>query len=250
MRFLTFSLAVAGAFCLAACGNVIVDSSGTTGSGAGTTGSGAGTTGTGGSTTATGGSTTSGCGGSTAGDCQTDADCMGGTCAPLTPGGYLVCLDVAPPATSCAVPKTPMDQCCTSADCKGGKACYSTGVLTLCLGGPPPEIYNACVSDQCQSDADCAAGTAPAICAPAGAFNYPLRECFTAYCRTDADCTAQPCGACVTVSQPCCGVPAGLACVYPGGCSKNADCGQGSTCQIDPAKGAGVCTTAQVICPV
>jgi hypothetical protein len=244
MRFLTFSLMVTTASCFAACGGNVVD-----GTGASTAGTGASTTGTGASTTGTGASTTGTGGGSPAGDCTTDADCGTGTCAPLTPGGYLVCLDIPPAATSCSSPMSSQDQCCTSTDCKSGQACYSTGTLTECAGGPAIQIYNECVGDQCESDADCT-GATPQICAPAGAFDYPMRACFTAYCHTDADCMAQPGGACVTVSQPCCDVPGGLACVYPGGCRKDTDCGDGNTCEIDPTTGTGECMSGPAPCPV
>jgi hypothetical protein len=242
MRFLTFSLAVT----LAACGGTVVPGSGSTAStGASTTGTGASTTGTGAST---GTSTTGAGGGSPLGDCQTDADCGTGTCAPLTPGGYLVCLDILPPITSCTSPMS-KNQCCSSADCKSGQACYSSGVLTECSGGPAVQIYNECVGDACASDADCTGGASPQICAPAGAFDHPVRACFTAYCHTSADCTAHPGGACVTVTQPCCAVPGGLACVYPGGCRKNADCGENGPCQIDPPTGTGQCLSGVVSCP-
>jgi hypothetical protein len=184
------------------------------------------------------------------GECKTSADCGGGTCAPVTPGGYLVCLHLPPEVTSCVMPVSPSNQCCTSADCKQGK-CYSTESLPYC-GGPAMEIYNACMSDTCTTDADCVtnAGTLPEICVPAGAFGYPVRTCFTAYCHTSADCTAHPGGVCAPVSAPCCGTPAGLGCVYPGGCAKNADCGQGNSCQLDPKTGSGVCSSGPVGCPV
>ena len=248
MRFLTLSLAIPLVVCLAACGgNVITGTGGSTGAGAGTTGTtGTHTTGTG--TTGTGAGTTGAGGGPSHGDCKTDADCGTGKCAPITPGGYLVCLNIPPPATSCDSPMMPGDQCCSSADCKSGQECYSSGVLVECAGGPAMEIYNECVGDQCESDADCAGGNAPQICAPVGAFGQPVHVCFTAYCHTDADCTAQAGGACVTVSQPCCSAPQGLACVYPGGCSKDADCGQDNTCEIESENGTGECNPGPTAC--
>jgi hypothetical protein len=237
MRLLGFLEGIAIAASLAACGgNVVVDHGGAGGAGVG------------GSTASN--SSASGAGGvcsKSPGDCATDADCPGGSCAPLTPGGYRVCLDIPPPATSCS---TPMDQCCSAADCPNGAPCYSTDVITLCKGGPAMPIFNECVADACATDADCLGGMAPQICAPAGAFGNPLRSCFRANCHTDADCTAAPCGACVTVSSTCCAVPAGLACVYPGGCRKDADCGAGNSCQIDSSSGASHCVSGLPPCPV
>jgi hypothetical protein len=142
-----------------------------------------------------------------------------------------------------------MDTCCTSADCANGARCYASLVITECSGGPAQPLYNTCVNDECATDADCAGKGSGQICAPAGAFDHPVRACLAAHCRTDADCTARPCGACVPVAQPCCAYPAGLACVYPGGCHDNADCGAGNTCEIDP-KGEGVCVAGTTPCPV
>jgi hypothetical protein len=52
-------------------------------------------------------------------------------------------------------------------------------------------------------------------------------------CRFDRDCTAQPGGACVPVVTGCCSEPAGLYCLYPGGCRSNADCKPGEQCATD-----------------
>jgi hypothetical protein len=229
-------------------GNVVVDGAGTTGAGGtrtATTSTATTTTAT--TTTATTSTVTSGAGGSStcttpfAGDCKTDADC-GAPCAPITPGGYLVCLGTPPEATSCSAPTNGgQNQCCTSADCKKGK-CYSTSVFPYC-GGPPKQIYNACVTDQCTSDADCPPSPqlGPQICTPSGFNGVPVRSCFTAYCHTDADCTAHPCGACMLITGPCCNFPVGLACVYPGGCTKNTDCKHADACSIDQMTGATGC---------
>jgi hypothetical protein len=235
-------------------GNVVVDRGGATGTGAtgtgatgtgtaGTSAIGTGATGTG--TTGTG--TTSTCTSPPAGDCTTDADCHGGTCAPLTPGGYLVCLNVPPPATPC--PTSLGNECCTSADCTQGKKCLPNKSFPNCGKGEP--LANLCAHDFCTTDAQCVAGanTGPQICNPAGAVGFPVRTCFTAYCRTDADCTAHPCGACLPIPGTCCAVSDGLACVYPGGCSKSTDCGQGDACQIDPMTGTSACLPAPP-CPI
>jgi len=255
----TFSLAAFAALCVsaAACGGNVVSGTGasTTGTGAGTTGvttdTGTGPTGTGGTSTTTGpGGASTGTGGSLpTGDCTSDADCNGGTCAPITPGGWLVCLNVPPQVTSCAMPN-PNTQCCSSADCKQG-GCWSTLMLPYC-GGPAQQDYNECMTDQCTSDVQCASdvGAPKPVCAPAGAFGEPVRFCFTGYCHTDADCTAKPGGVCRPVTGPCCSTPLGLGCVYPGGCATQADCGQGNSCTLDTTSGTGTCVSGSQPCPV
>jgi hypothetical protein len=184
------------------------------------------------------------------GDCQTDADCNGGQCVELTPGGYKVCAHIPPQATACT--PSPLDECCTSADCKGGGKCYAASVFPYC-GGPAFQPQNVCVTDQCTDDASCngdgGAGK-PMICTPAGTVGSPARSCLTAYCHTDADCTARPGGACLLVHDPCCPYPDGLGCVYPGGCVRSADCGQGTFCQLDRTTGTGKCVAGFPMCPV
>jgi hypothetical protein len=245
-------LLVAVSFVTAACGSTVV--TGHTGSGAG--GSATTTTASSSSSGATGTGAWPGTGGgSTSGDCATNADCKGGTCAPITPGGYKVCLNVPPESTGChPPPQMPADQCCTSADCTGGKKCFDSSLISQQCGGPFMPPYNECASDQCTSDAMCGAGgSGPQICVPAGAYGVPIRVCLVAYCHADSDCKAKPGGVCVPVSQPCCQTPAGLGCVYPGGCRNDMDCGGsvGSTtqCQLDPKTGLGSCVQGQG-CPL
>jgi hypothetical protein len=206
-------------------------------------------------TTGTGGSTATGtCAGlppgALGGGCQTDADCGGGTCGPIAPGGYRVCLAVEPETTSCTGQLDPGNQCCSSADCTPGK-CYSTDSFPSC-GGPAQPHENLCLSDECTTDDECVSGADifAQLCAPAGFNGSPVRACFTAYCHTDADCTAQPCGACVPITGPCCDFPTGLGCVYPGGCTTNAECPSGSACVLDPMTGTATCTTNVGTCPV
>ena len=173
------------------------------------------------------------------GDCTTDADCDGGICAPITPGGYRICLNVPPEATSCPGP-TPATQCCTTADCMGKGTCYANPVP---CGASPMEVrFNECLADACETDADC--GPPPGVCAPAGAYGNPVRGCITAHCKTDADCTSQAYGFCAPVVDACC-TAAALACVYPGGCQRDADCPQGY-CAI--TSGAGVCVAGLAAC--
>lgn len=183
------------------------------------------------------------------GDCTSDAQCNGGQCVAITPGGYEVCAQEPPEATSCSSPG--LDQCCSTADCKGMGKCYSTTALANC-GGPAMAPYNLCVADQCTDDASCAGSLSdvPMLCLPAGVFGFVARFCLTAYCHTNADCTAQPGGACVPIRSSCCGTPVGIACVYPGGCSDDADCGQGNRCEIDDLHGTGTCVSGPATCPV
>jgi hypothetical protein len=201
------------------------------------------TTGTTTGTTITTGTTTT----TTAGECTSDAQCGSGHCVALTPGGYKVCTRTPPEATACT--PSVLDQCCTSADCTGGGKCYAVLNLPSCGGGPPLQPHNECATDQCTDDASCTgSGGVPMICLPAGVYGNPARSCFTAYCHTGADCTAQGAGACLPVTQPCCSAPAGLGCVYTGGCANGNVCGSGYTCELDPATGTGRCGPIS-ICP-
>jgi hypothetical protein len=241
MRFLfaTLSLPLALSTALIACGS---DVNGTGGGTTSTSSSG------GGATTSTTTSTTStGSGGAPHGDCKTDADCGGKTCAPLTAGGYLVCLDPIAEATSCDS-SGPPNECCSSKDCAAsGGSCYPAAQLDFCGGAFPG--FNRCVADGCQSDADCTTG---AICAPAGAFGFPKRFCLNAYCHTDADCNAKAGGVCAPIGfNPCCSLklPSGLGCAYPGGCQKDADCPSGNACTLDLNTGVGVCMPNGPGCP-
>jgi hypothetical protein len=141
------------------------------------------------------------------------------------------------------------DQCCTTADCKDGGACFASTTLPACGGMPVPEM-NECMKDQCASDADCTGPIGgPGVCLPVGAYGLPTRWCFSAACRTNADCTAAPGGECRPIENPCCGFPSGLACVYPGGCSKQADCGPNAHCAIDAATKSATCQPGDVGCP-
>ena len=63
--------------------------------------------------------------------------------------------------------------------------------------------------------------------------------------------TAQPGGACLLIENPCCNIPYGLPCVYPGGCTKDQDCATDFTkhCSIDDASGSAVCQSGGTGCP-
>lgn len=184
----------------------------------------------------------------THGDCATDADCSGGTCAAVTPGGYQICLSAPPEATGCTQDGPVPDECCASSDCVVGK-CYSTQSVPYC-GGAYPAPYNACIEDACDSDADCGAlSQVPMICAPAGAFGQPMRACVAAGCHTDADCDAAPGGVCRPVADVCCATPQAITCVYPDGCASDADCSPGEEhCEVGK-DGEAVCVAGVWGCP-
>jgi hypothetical protein len=220
----TWWAGVALAALTAACGSTVVSTGGSgggAGDGGGAAGGSGGSGGSAGSGGAGGAGASAGAGGAAqSGDCATDADCAGAPCVEVVPGGFRVCGESTPEATSCTNPD--FDQCCTSADCAEG-ACYPFGALPYC-GGPQPVDQNQCLSDLCQTDAQC---FAPQRCLPAGVFGFPVRTCLSALCGTDADCTAKAGGVCAPVDNPCCNTVAGLACVYPDGCRTNADCAVG-----------------------
>ena len=197
---------------------------------------GAGGGGTGGSGTT---STTSGAGGGGLpdGDCDTNADCNGGECLAMTPGGYRVCTSMPTEATSCTDPQ--LDECCTTADCAFGK-CFHADLP--CCGGACQPLHNTCFAAQCFGDADCTTGS---ICLPAG-LGY-ARSCMVAACKVAADCTAEPGGVCAPVANACPGCGGGLYCVYPSdGCRSNADC-PGGYCGVDGDTAR--CMSGSVNCP-
>lgn len=190
----------------------------------------------------------SGSGGSI-GDCTTNDDCEGAPCVPIVPGGYRVCAALPPEATSCD-PAHIDDQCCSSADCakRGGGRCYLSSDFPFCGGAVPP-LHNLCAHDGCTNDADCFGGTTgQAACVPPGVTGFPMASCLMTFCRQDADCKAAPGGYCAPVVDPCCGLLAGLACIYPGGCRSNLDCESGG-CVLDTAKGVGRCDPNGIQCP-
>ncbi|MCC6521863.1 MAG: hypothetical protein IT373_04315 [Polyangiaceae bacterium] len=218
----------AGSIAGASCKSEVTGGDGT--GGTGTTSTSTSSTGTGG--TGTGGSQSSG-------DCQSNADCPGTECLPVTPGGWKACTDVVVEATTCGMPM--MDECCTTAECAAG-LCLTTPVVPYC-GGIQPAEYNVCAGDECQSDASCGFG----ICLPAPMLGRKVRACMYAQCRDDGDCAAEPGGRCAPVEEPCCGTVSGLYCVYPSdGCRTDADC-PGGYCQ--PGNDRASCQVGSVICP-
>lgn len=157
------------------------------------------------------------------GDCAVDADCPGGVCIELVPGGYRVCRVTPVPATGCE-PGRP-DACCTTADCISG-TCFLGPIHRSC-GGAVRLPTNECGVDECATDSDCTVG----VCAPAGTF-APVASCVSASCFVDADCVAEAGGHCVVSLDPCCSIPVGLVCSYDSdGCTTSADCVTGY-CQV------------------
>lgn len=174
------------------------------------------------------------------GDCVSDADCPGGACVALTPGGFHVCQTPPEPATTCG---STFDQCCPGTPCADDAPCLAAPLVPYCAG-IPMEPYNQCAVDQCAQDADCAPGQ---ICSVAGTLGHQIRACVSAGCKVDADCDASPGGVCAPIADPCCGTFAGLSCVYSGGCRSNADCDPTSFCQISGA--SATCQSGSPVCP-
>lgn len=248
MRHATGSLVLALLVWPLGCGDEVIVQDATGGSGTGASGTGA--TGTGGTGNAGGtgnsgtGNAGTGASGASAnsGDCDSDADCPGSECIEITPGGFRVCRVIHPEATQCAGPD---DECCTSADCVEG-LCLAAPVVPIC-GGPQPLEYFTCAVDQCQSDAECV--SFGGICAPAGTLSRKVAACAPASCFTDAECDDEPGGICAPVSDPCCGGPSFLMCVYPdGGCRDFSDCGPDQYCGVT-GDGRAECMDGFVNCP-
>jgi hypothetical protein len=211
-------------------------------------------------------STTSGTGGggvTGSGDCDSDADCNGGTCVALTPGGFRVCKMPIVEATMCqnqgsggasgtggaggaggagGGSTAPADECCTSDDC-GGR-CVLSPLIPQC-GGPSEIPHNVCTDqqNQCDNAQDCDGN----LCVDPGTIGNKVRQCLPTKCGTDAECTAEAGGLCELVFG-CCDLAVGLYCVYPtGGCRRDSDCGAGNYCQVqgNDAK----CVPGSATCP-
>lgn len=178
-------------------------------------------------------------------DCNADADCPSGACEEVTPGGFRVCTVLPQPTTTCDSPG--VDQCCPGVPCPDNATCLAGPLVPVC---GVSAAQNQCGVDQCFQDADCL-GTD--ICGVAGTLGLKIRACLVARCKVNADCAEHPGGTCAPVEDPCCGVIAGLFCVYPGhgGCRSNNDCPAspqaGSFCFPDEA-GVASCQNGAPTC--
>ncbi len=175
------------------------------------------------------------------GDCDTNADCLGGTCVEIVSGGYRVCRYLPMLSTDCSAPGE--DQCCigTGLLCPAGQQCFLGPVHPIC-SSVFRNPANECAADDCAHDSDCSSG----ICVAAGIF-APVATCFEATCRHDGDCTEEVGGACVVARDPCCSLPIALACAYPSdGCTSNTDCAIGRCVVVS---GRARCVPDPPVCP-
>lgn len=167
--------------------------------------------------------------GRAAGDeCSISAECPGGTCVALIPGGLRVCqTPPIEPATCDGV----FDECCAAVPCTSlTDHCVLSPSVPYC-GGVQMIEHNVCASDQCASDSECTGG----VCLPAGILGRKVRACITASCQSDADCDAMAGGSCVPVIDGCCGAVVGLFCNYStdAPCRRDGDCGSNEFCDVE-----------------
>lgn len=114
--------------------------------------------------------------------------------------------------------------CCSSIDCTEGQnpKCYP-GPLWYC-GGAHPIAQNACVYDECASDADCTAGDV-GLCIPWLAFNEQGTRCSYGDCRYDRDCDSRAGGRCMPFFEPCNTRLSAFFCTYDdSACRTDEDC--------------------------
>ena len=177
------------------------------------------------------------------GDCNGDADCAGGKCVSLSPGGFRTCQVVVPLATTC---DSGSDECCTDGTlpCVTGRCVR--GALDPHCGGALPVSANMCATLGCTTNADCNDNE---TCILAGTLDHLSNSCVPGGCRLDSDCKASPGGKCESVTPNCCSGALGLYCVYPtGGCRTNSDC-PGGHCFISADNVTAACVTGKGICP-
>jgi hypothetical protein len=217
-----------GACGLLACGSV----AGPGGDG----GSAGATAGTGGA--GIGGGGTTGAAGQAADRCEQGSDCASGACWQQL-DGVKDCVGpaTAPMPSSCQFAGTGTPCCMSDADCtaKTHGRCVPRTSFPGCGGAIPQG--NACVYDECATDADCKAalpaGATVATCLPSGALGGLTAACAYGACRTHADCTKHPGGACQYGLGPThgqCVLIDVLFCAYPSDPCPAQACSTGMLC--------------------
>jgi hypothetical protein len=192
--------------------------------------------------------------------CSTNADCPGGTCERLSPGGVRVCASPPPAPQPCvdAGQQLPFsDACCPNDNRCGASRC----VLATFCGGPFVNPHNECATDECTQNSDCGPR---GICLPIGVGDPSRRTCLTGNaCLTNADCNAAPSGACVmpgTIGPKdqcegwaCFGSNGGtanpLVCVYGGSCADDRECGADRHCDGSILGGSFCAQGSRTVCP-
>ena len=149
-------------------------------------------------------------------------------------------------ATQC---QSKADQCCTTDDCanQGGGLCVSFPDASYC-GGVQPEVHNIC-STPGGNCIDCV--KSGATCLEAGFYGYNQSQCVTQLCQSDADCAEEAGGRCAPVFSACCGAVTGFFCAYPSdGCRMQADCAGDQHCEGDFQTGRATCVDGPAQCPL
>lgn len=180
--------------------------------------------------------------------CQSAGDCSFGDCVSIS-DEFEAC-SVEPMGLAMDAGTSAPSECDTTHPCPTG-TCYTLAVAATdqCSAGGF-DIRRLCLSDECNSDADC---PGDAICLPPGVAgtsqltSAPQRLCLPAACKVSADCTAEPGGVCGLIKEQCAPSnvgsgrfrPAEVACIYPTGCAYPDDCPNGYFCGI--VDGAAVC---------
>jgi hypothetical protein len=180
--------------------------------------------------------------------CRNASECRSGACVSISDGFSACAVEHSP--VSADAGSGAINECDTATPCPSG-ACYTLAVAASNQCSPGGfDIRNVCLSDECSSDADCAAGercSPPGVAGTSQLTSSPQRLCLPATCKADADCTAKPGGVCGLVQAQCTGASvenwgfrgAEVACVYPDGCTQLGDCPNGHYCSV--VGGAAVC---------
>lgn len=176
------------------------------------------------------------------GTCVTSADCADATweCVSIPvndAAGYHTCQAPTTAEPGCGTIEDP-DTCCLHTDCNQAdpSAVCVTGPIFYCGGAAPP-IANACLADECVTNAECGADD---VCVPARVLGEPVARCVTTRCQFDADCSAGARGECTPFFNPCNSRFIGFSCTYDdSACRSNEDCDQGNAQYCAPGTGDG-----------